>query len=103
MRQNDFGGASNVTKIAARITDGCVTATNRDFLLVSESSQPRTLLTRAVTDSPPCGARAGSQYPKIRTPQVVQVPGAGVNWPIRKPLLLSCAHRDAVRDSPPYT
>jgi hypothetical protein len=44
-RQNDFGGASSVTRIAARITDGCVTATNRDLLLVSESSQPRTLLT----------------------------------------------------------
>ena len=29
MRQNDFGGASSATRIAARITAGCVTATSR--------------------------------------------------------------------------
>ena len=32
MRQNDFGGLSRASRIAARITAGCVTATVRDVL-----------------------------------------------------------------------
>ncbi len=37
MRQNDFGGALSATRIAARITAGCVTTTSRVRRVVSES------------------------------------------------------------------
>ena len=40
MRQNDFGGASSATRIAARITAGWVTATIRPRRVPSDSSQP---------------------------------------------------------------
>ena len=39
MRQNDFGGASSATRIAARITAGWVTATSRLRRAVSDSIQ----------------------------------------------------------------
>src|SRR6476469_4471866 len=60
MRQNDFGGPLSATRIAARITDGCVTATSRVRRVVSESIHPRTRSISSTTDSPPCGARVGS-------------------------------------------
>jgi hypothetical protein len=59
-RQNDFGGALSTTRIAARITAGCVTATSRARRVVSESIHPRTRSISAMTDSPPCGDCVGS-------------------------------------------
>ena len=74
MRQNDFGGASRATRIAARTTAGCVTATSRLRRVVNVSIQSRTRSTSSTTDSPPCGAlrRVGQPDGEVGGPHTAE-------------------------------
>ena len=59
-RQNAWAGASSAHTSAARMTPACVTAIVREPSPEWASSQPRTRSSSASSDSPPCGAAAGS-------------------------------------------
>ena len=60
MRQNELGCAWRATRIAARTTEGWVTATTRAGPSVSDRIQSPMRASRSATDSPPGGAAVTS-------------------------------------------